>query len=178
MAEASLGLGVERNDDESASVNSENSTIMSSNTTKEKTRRSSRTTKKDIENIENAMNMRLEQHDKQFSSLDEKITLLLSLFENRAPRPEVTMTSETVSISDGTSTRQPLIAVENSLNKDYGISDTQLPADDNVSLHVSRAERQHIGLSESDSEQGSMYTQKMIICVMIDLASICPKKMK
>ena len=132
---------------------------MASNTTKEKTRRSSRTTKKDIENIENAMNMRLEQHDKQFSSLHEKITLLLSLFENRARRTEVAMTSETVSISDGTSTRQPLISAENSLNKDYGISDTQLPADDNVSLHVSRAERQHIGLSESDSEQGSVHTQ-------------------
>ena len=159
MAEASLRQGVERNDDEIASVNSENSTIMASNTSKEKTRRSSRTTKKDIENIENTMNMRLEQHDKQFSSLDEKISLLLSLFENRAPRPEVTMTSETVSISDGTSTRQPLISVENSLNKDYGISDSQLPADDNVSLHVSRAERQHIGLSESDSEQGSVHTQ-------------------
>ena len=116
MAEASLRQGVERNDDESASVNSENSTIMASNTTKEKLRRSSRTTKKDIENIENAMNMHLEQHDKQFSSLDEKITLLLSLFVNRAPRPEVTMTSETVSISDGTSSRQLLISVENSLN--------------------------------------------------------------
>ena len=95
--------------------------------------RTPRTSKKDIDSLELKVNAPLEQQEKQFLAMDEKLSSLISLFE-RLPKEKTqhrTVTAETVSESD----RQPLISLGNSLNRDYGSLDPNL--DDNVSIHVS-----------------------------------------
>ena len=128
MADAILRQGKEtNNDDDIASVRSEGSTNMASK--KVRTLRTS----KDIDSLELKVNARLEQPEKRFSAMDEKLSSLISLFE-RLPqenRQHRSVTAETVSESD----RQPLISLGNSLNRDYENSDPAL--EDNVSIHVS-----------------------------------------
>ena len=151
MADAILRQGKEtNNDDNIASVRSEGSTNMASK--KVRTLRTS----KDIDSLELKVNARLEQQEKQFSAMDEKLSSLISLFE-RLPqenRQHRSVTAETVSESD-----RPLISLGNSLNRDYGNSDPAL--EDNVSIHVSREERGHLQLSDSNSEVGS-YTSHQV----------------
>ena len=153
MADAILRQGKEtNNDDDIASVRSESSTNMAS-----KKVRTHRTSKKDIDSLELKVNARLDQQEKQFSAMDEKLSSLISLFE-RLPqenRQHRSVTAETVSESD----RHPLISLGNSLNRDYGNSDSVL--EDNVSIHVSREERGHLQLSDSNSEVGSFTSHQV-----------------
>ena len=104
MADAILRQGKEtNNDDDIASVRSESSTNMAS-----KKVRTPQTSKKDIDSLELKVNARLEQQEKQFSAMDEKLSSLISLFE-RLPqenRQYGSVTAETVSESD----RHPLIS--------------------------------------------------------------------
>ena len=148
MADAILRQGKEtNNDDDIASVRSESSTIKPS-----KKVRTPRTSKKDIDSLE----LKVTQ-EKQFSAMDEKLSSLISLFE-RLPQENKqhrSVTAETVSESD----RQPLISLGNSLNRDYGNSDHTL--EDNVSIHVSREERGHLQLSDSNSEVGSFTSHQV-----------------
>ena len=103
--------------------------------------RTPRTSKKDIDSLELKVNARLEQQEKQFSAMDEKLSSLISLFERlpKEKRQHRTVTAETVLESD-----RPLISLGNSLNRDYGSLDPNL--DDNVSNHVSREERGYLQL--------------------------------
>ena len=153
MADAILRQGKEtNNDDDIASVRSESSTNMAS-----KKVRTPRTSKKDIDSLELKVNARLDLQEKQFSAMDEKLSSLISLFE-RLPqenRQHRSVTAETVSESD----RPPLISLGNSLNRDYGNSDLVL--EDNVSIHVSREERGHLQLSDSNSEVGSFTSHQV-----------------
>ena len=129
MADAILRQGKEtNNDDDIALVRSESSTDMAS-----KKVRTPRTSKKDIDSLELKVNAHLDQQEKQFSAMDEKLSSLISLFERlpQGNRQHRSVTAETVSESD----RPPLISLGNSLNRDYGNSDPVL--EDNVSIHVS-----------------------------------------
>ena len=106
MADAFLRQGKEtNNDDDIASVRSESSINMAS-----KKVRTPQTSKKDIDSLELKMNARLEQQEKQFSAMDEKLSSLISLFERLAQenRQHHSVTAETGLESD----RQPLISLE------------------------------------------------------------------
>ena len=153
MADAILRQGKEtNNDDDIASVRSESSTNMAS-----KKVRTPRTSKKDIDSLELKVNARFDQQEKQFSAMDEKLSSLIWLFE-RLPqenRQHRSVTAETVSESN----RHPLISLGNSLNRDNGNSDPVL--EDNVSIHVSREERGHLQLSDSNSEVGSFTSHQV-----------------
>ena len=117
MADAILWQGKETNNDNYiASVRLESSTNMAS-----KKVRTSQTSTKDIDFLKLRVNAHLEQQEKQFLAMDEKLSSLISLFE-RLPqenRQHHTVTAETVSESD----RQPLISLRNSLKRDYGNSE-------------------------------------------------------
>ena len=77
MADAILWQGKEtNNDDDIASVRLESSTNMAS-----KKARTSQTSTKDIECLKLKVNAHLEQQEKQFLAMDEKLSSLISLFE-------------------------------------------------------------------------------------------------